>query len=174
MSVFWSRFFLFPAFWAAGVGACVAAEEEDEVPVSWQEQAVVFPAAPQVSGWLPFYVTAATENRFFVDAASLSVGDDGVVRYVLLVQTAGGARNVSYEGMRCETSERRIYALGRSDGSWVKARSSEWSRISAIGNNRYHAALFSEFFCPDGIVVRDADAARDLLRRAALSGGWLR
>lgn len=170
MNAFWWRFPLLLCL-AGLAGTCAAAEEEDDVPASWQEQAVVFPAVPQESGWLPFYVTAATDNRFFVDGASLSVGSDGVIRYVLLVQTSGGARNVSYEGMRCETTERRIYALGRSDGSWAKARLSDWSRIRAVGNNRYHAVLFSEFFCPDGIAVRDADAARDLLRRAALSGG---
>lgn len=61
---------------------------------------------------------ATSEFRFFVDAATLSVSDDGIVRYVLVARSPGGVDNVSLEGMRCATSEVRIYALGR-DGAWV-------------------------------------------------------
>lgn len=155
-------------------GVSHALEVEEEVSLPWQEQEIAFPAAPLAENWLPFYVSAATDNRFFVDSASLGVGSDGVVRYVLLIQTPGGVRNVSYEGMRCETSERRIYALGRSDGAWVKARSSDWVRIRAVGSNRYHAALFSDFLCPDGVVARDAETIREAFRRAARLGAWVR
>jgi hypothetical protein len=85
------------------------------------------------------------------------------VRYVLLVLTPQGARNVTYEGMRCETRERRIYASGRQDGSWSKARNNEWVRIQDVYANRQHAALFLEYFCPIGNIVQDAAEARNAL-----------
>src|SRR5664279_1821381 len=106
--------------------------EEDYESKQWQEVEVQLPAAPRQESLLPFYVSAATENRFYIDGATLSVGNDGVVRYVLLVLTPQGARNVTYEGMRCETRERRIYASGRQDGSWSKARKNEWVRIQDV------------------------------------------
>lgn len=137
--------------------------EEDYENKQWQEIEVQLPAAPKQETLLPFYVSAATENRFFVDGATLSVGGDGVVRYVLLVLTPQGARNVTYEGMRCETRERRIYASGRLDGTWSKARKNEWVRILDAWANRQHAALYLEYFCPIGTIVKDAAEARDAL-----------
>jgi len=97
--------------------------------------------------------------------ATLSVGSDGVVRYVLVMLTSGGARNVTFEGMRCESHERRIYASGRRDGTWSKSRNNEWSRINDEYANRYHAALFLDYFCPDGIPVGSVAEAQDALRR---------
>ncbi|UCV18383.1 CNP1-like family protein [Ferribacterium limneticum] len=137
--------------------------EEDYESKQWQEIEVQLPAAPKQETLLPFYVSAATENRFFIDGATLTVGSDGVVRYVLLVLTPQGARNVTYEGMRCETRERRIYASGRLDGSWSKARKNEWVRIQDAYANRQHAALFLEYFCPVGNIVQDAAEARNAL-----------
>lgn len=137
--------------------------EEDYESKQWQEIEIQLPAAPKQETLLPFYVSAATENRFFIDGATLSVGSDGVVRYVLLVLTPQGTRNVTYEGMRCETRERRIYASGRLDGSWSKARKNEWVRIQDAYANRQHAALFLEYFCPIGNIVQDAAEARNAL-----------
>ena len=146
------------------VSAAVFADfEEDYENKQWQEIEVQLPAAPKQETLLPFYVSAATENRFFVDGATLSVGGDGVVRYVLLVLTPQGVRNVTYEGMRCETRERRIYASGRLDGTWSKARKNEWVRILDAWANRQHAALYLEYFCPIGTIVKDAAEARDAL-----------
>jgi hypothetical protein len=137
--------------------------EEDYESKQWQEIEVQLPAAPRQETLLPFYVSAATDNRFFIDGATISVGSDGVVRYVLLVLTPQGARNVTYEGMRCLTRERRIYASGRQDGSWSKARKNEWVRIQEVYANRQHAALFLEYFCPIGNIVQDAAEARNAL-----------
>ena len=41
---------------------------------------------------------------------SLTVGTDGVVRYTVVVTSPAGARNVNYEGIRCDTYEWRLYA----------------------------------------------------------------
>jgi hypothetical protein len=140
-------------------------EDEDKDTRRWQERVVDLPAAPLPENLLPFYVSAATDNEFFVDGASLTVGPDGVVRYVLVVQAAGGARNVSFEGLRCETRERRVYAFGRLDGTWSKSRNENWQRIRDVPANRHHAALFYDYFCPGGAIVAGADEARDALRR---------
>jgi len=157
-------------FAVAGLLAASAAssgagfEDEDEAR-KWQEMEVEFPAFPKQEGLIAFYVSAVTENRFFVDPGSISIGGDGVVRYVLVVESGAGARNVSYEGMRCEARERRLYAFGRSDGAWSKSRNSQWERVREAAGNRHHAALFQEYFCPGGVIVSSADEARDALRR---------
>lgn len=141
--------------------------EDDSESKVWQEMEVEFPPAPSPGGLIPFYVSAVTDNQFFIDGATLSAGSDGVVRYVLVVVSSQGARSVTYEGMRCETRERRVYASGRADGVWSKARRNEWTRIQDASANRHHAALFLEYFCPVGNPVHSAAEARDAL----LKGG---
>lgn len=140
-------------------------DDDEDMPHQWQETEVKLPAAPLRENLLPLYVSAATVNKFFIDGASLSVGNDGVVRYVMVVETPQGVRNVTFEGIRCETRSRRIYASGHLDGSWSKARKDEWVRIQDTYANRQHAALFLEYFCPLGNSVHSAEEARDALVR---------
>lgn len=153
-------------FGALLLGRSALAESEDDFEDSrWKEAQVELPPMPQQENLLPINVSAATQNEFFVDVTSITVMPDGVVRYALVIRTLGGATNVSFEGMRCETRERRMYASGRPDGSWAKARSSDWKRIRDEVANRYHAALFQDYFCPEGVIVRNVEEARDALRR---------
>lgn len=161
-----SRLGLFGAVMALGVTASALAGFEDDYEAQkWAEVEVQLPAPPKQENLVSFYVSETTENRFFVDPGSISVGSDGVVRYTLVVVSSGGVRNVSFEGVRCETLEKRLYAFGHADGSWAKSRSNQWERVRDIGRNRHHAALIKEFFCPDGGIVRNADEARERLRR---------
>lgn len=132
---------------------------------AWKESETVLPEFPREAGLIEFYVSAAASNRFFVDGTTLSVGPDRVVRYALVVRTAGGAVNTSFEGIRCDTRERRLYATGRADGTWVKARVSEWQPIENKTVNRHYAALSREFFCPRGNNIGDPDEGRQALRR---------
>lgn len=145
-------------------GMSHGAPEEEEEHKDWKEGSFAFPAVPQRASYQPFYVSAATENRFYVDTLSLTVGVDGVVRYVLLVETPGGAENVTFEGIRCESREKRIYASGRRDMTWSPSRQKGWERIREAVNNRHHAALFLEYFCPGGVIVRHAEEAVAALR----------
>ncbi len=153
-----------------GVLLCLAvssvwAEDDEDELKPWQELEATLPAFPKAEHLLPFVVSAATSNRFFVDSRSLNVDGDGVVRYVLVIETAGGARNVTFEGMRCETRERRLYASGRADGTWSPSRNKRWEPIRDAVANRHYAALFSEYFCPIGVQVRNAAEALTALRR---------
>ena len=125
-------------------------EEESGGQKPWTELEVRLPPFPKRENLLPFEPSAASRNRFFVDADSISVGTDGVVRYTLEIRSPSGAENVSYEGIRCATREQRYYAFGGRDGTWVGARASEWRRIEYKDINRQHAVLYADYFCPDG------------------------
>ncbi|MBP6707813.1 MAG: CNP1-like family protein [Candidatus Accumulibacter sp.] len=152
------------AFPASGGSVGADADAEQKRP---QEVEVPWPAFPQPENLTPFVVSATTENTFMIDGASLSVGGDRVVRYTLVIISSSGAQNVSYEAMNCLTGERRLYALGRADKTWSKARNDQWEKIRENTLNRHHAALFSEYFCPLGIPTQTADDLRQSLR----SGG---
>lgn len=158
---------LFAMMFSGAVAAASVAEDEDEAVLfqQWQEGEVVLPSPPVVEKLLPFYVSAATENRFFIDPASVVVMPEGVVRYTMVITTPGGARNVSFEGLRCESREWRLYAVGRLDGSWSSSRAKGWQRVRDVPQNRQHAALYLDYFCPDGIIVGSAAEAVANLRR---------
>lgn len=133
---------------------------EEEKP--WVEVEAALPEYPRPESLIQFYVSAVASNAFMVDSKSLSVGEDGVVRYVIVVKTSGGATNVSFEGMRCKTKERRLYALGRNDNTWARARTKEWTNIRP---GSHQAVLYKEYFCPGGAAIYKAEEGVDALKR---------
>ena len=130
------------------VAAGQPAEDED-APSQWVETEVKLPSFPKPGSLIKFTPSAAASNEFFIDADSISVQTDGVVRYTLVIKSPGGAQNVSYEGIRCETREQKYYAFGRSDGTWMNARSAQWKRIEYREVNRHHGVLYADYMCPD-------------------------
>ncbi|OWW22522.1 CNP1-like family protein [Noviherbaspirillum denitrificans] len=137
-------------------------EDFDDKEKPWQEVAVQLPAPPQDADLAPFYVSATATQSFAVDTKSLTLGEDGVIRYTLVAVSNAGAKNVSYEGIRCATFERKLYAFGRPDGSWSRSRRDQWERISINAANRQHGALAKDFFCTELSV---AGKAQDIVRR---------
>jgi len=156
------RRFVIAACCALFAISAIAGDSEEQ---AWMEGDVTLPAFPDDKDLIEFYVSAATSNRFFIDGKTLSVGSDGVVRYVLVVLTSGGATNVTFEGMRCGVREYRIYATGHRDRNWGGMRSGEWRAIENKPVNRHHAALSRDYFCPLGNPIFKADEGRDALRR---------
>lgn len=129
--------------------SAAADKVEDAAPL-------VLPAAPAKENLLPFYVSASTTMSFAIDAPSVSVTPDGVVRFTLVIASTEGARNISHEGIRCTTAERKLYATGMADGSWSASRNEAWSQIRDVGANRQYAALFKDYFCDFGSVAGSA------------------
>ena len=123
------------------------------------EAEVKLPAMPKPGNLLEFEPNAATRNRFFVDAESIAITGDGAVRYTLIVRSPSGAQNLFYEGIRCETFERKIYARGGSDGVWLPTRASEWQPVDYQDGYRQRRVLASDFFCRDNRMVKSRDEA---------------
>jgi hypothetical protein len=137
----------------------------DEDKKGWKEIEAQIPPYPQPKNLVLLEAGSATSHKFFIDTASISVGEDGVVRYTSVVKTAGGATNVSFEGMRCATREQKLYALGRSDGSWVRSRDPKWKRILFRDLTPQYWVLYREFFCPQPSIPTTPRQAIDALRR---------
>jgi hypothetical protein len=133
-------------------------EDYDDENRPWQEIAVQLPAPPKDENLLPFYVSPTATQKFFVDAKSISVGSDNVVRYTLVSISQEGAKNVTYEGIRCETFEKKIYAIGEEDGSWARSRRNQWEGIVRGFANRQHAALAKDYFCENTSVAGKAES----------------
>jgi hypothetical protein len=89
-------------------------------------------------------------QRIAIDASSLAIDRERVVRYTLVVTGSGGARNVSYEAMRCDTRERQILALGRPDGSWAAVADPRWRPIERRDEASRHPVAVHERLCEGG------------------------
>lgn len=137
--------------------------EREQKQRDWREREIVLPAYPKRDDLLPFFVSATTESDFFVDGASLSTADDGVVRYALVARSRRGAETVTYEGIRCSSGEYRIYATG-AGGRWTRIEA-PWRKIEPRSTQRWHNALHKEYFCPLSLPIRSAAEGVDALRR---------
>jgi len=139
--------------------------EEASPQQKYSEQELLLPAFPKQESLIEFYVGEMTSNRFFIDPASLSVDKEGVVHYTMVIKTSGGATNINYESIRCDPRQVRLYAIGRSDETWSRARISEWRDIENKTLNSQHAALARNFFCPGSRTLNSAAEGIDALRR---------
>lgn len=132
----------------------------DDTP--WQEQDYTLPAYPAKPNWQEFFLSVPRANRLFVETASLSAADDGVVRYVLKVQSPSGAQNVSVEGIRCQGRQLRVYAFGDTvHQRWIESLKSVWRPIDADDAVRRQ---LREALCKDGAPLKDVEAAVKQLR----------
>jgi hypothetical protein len=141
--------------------------DRDQPKEQFREAEVKPPAFPEEENLLQFEAGAASPHRFFVDTKALSIGSDGVVRYTLVVKTAGGATNISYEGMRCDLRQLKVYAVGHSKGTWIPARDPQWRQVENQNRSHYHSVLHRDYFCAGksrNIPVASVQEALRLLR----------
>jgi hypothetical protein len=103
--------------------------------------------------------------RNYIDGATLTVDDKGVVRYVFVSRSPSGVDNVTYEAIRCKTAESRLYAIGHSDGTW-SSRAGNWQSIAET-RQQHLRVLYRDFFCPQGNPIGDTAEGR----RALQAGG---
>ena len=127
-----------------GLAASLSAWSEDK-PAQQPEAPLVLPA-PAVR-YLDFYSSQQLDFAIDPDSITIQPGPDAELRYTLKATSKQGAVNVSYEGIRCSSRQKIIYAIGRSDGSWSPARAPEWSAIYGAGLNIQHATLANGYFC---------------------------
>lgn len=114
---------------------------------------VPMPSAPREGDLLEFEAGAGGRGfRFFVDRRSISVTDQGIVRYSLVARSPSGVRNVTYEALSCREREVLIHATGRPDGTWSAAHPM-WRPIA----RPWHRALQRDYFCPKGLPIASAE-----------------
>jgi CNP1-like family len=129
--------------------------DEDKKP--WKEIEANIPAYPRPDDLVPFEAGAASPHRFFIDARSLSIGGDGVVRF---------------EGMRCDMRQQKYYAVGNAGGGWARARNSQWRRIVYQERNNHHGVLYEDFLCPEKNPVGSVKEALKRLRDGVPYQWW--
>jgi len=129
----------------------------------WRESEVVLPAYPRDENLIEAEISGPKSFKFLIDAESISVNGDGVVRYGLVARSSTGVDSVSYEGMRCETSEYATYAYGTTDRAWSPVRNVNWSAIRELRTNNARYDIHRFYFCPYSIPQSSSARVLDAL-----------
>lgn len=145
----------------AGAGAQAAGLEEPDFSQSnpnveeytWSEEKIALPAFPRDEGLVEFQVDQPNSRfKYFIDKSSIAIGSsDGVTRFSLVVQSSSGSRNISYEALRCNSGEYKIYAFGSyRTKQWKRMRRVEWKEVKDDHYQRHRRDLLKYYLCKQG------------------------
>jgi hypothetical protein len=157
-----SAHFFQPLLVSVAVLCCIPASTlaSDEEDLGWQQDYIEKPVSPpeqELDVALPDYpekknlldlkiATDGMQYTVYLDKPSLVKGDDGVVRYTVILVPPSGVWNVSYEGLRCGEKQYRRFAYGI-DGHWQPLNTSPWRNVLGGNANRYRSILYQQYFC---------------------------
>ncbi len=155
---------------AAGLaGASFAAVAQLSPPdPDWKEMEAPPPPAFELSRLVPFDVSIHSALQFGVDPATITIGPDGVVRYVIVARSSSGTVNAMYEGMRCNTGEVRTYARYNASGGWGRATGNEWRTMFGNSATRHTLMFAKQGGCTGNAAPRSVDEIVRSLRNQDL------
>lgn len=129
---------------------------------NWQEGDIPAPPAFSLEGLIRFEVNPDSPMVYAIDPRTIHISpSDRVVRYVVVVRSPSGGRNVLYEGIRCPTGEVKTYA--RHNGqAWVPLAEPLWTPMAGRPS-RHTAQLARQGACDGaGTPLRPEDVVRAL------------
>lgn len=129
------------------------AQLKDPDAEPWRELSVTPPSAFSTDQLHPFDVSQTAALSYGIDPKTLNVGEDGVVRYVLVARSSSGALNVLYQGIRCQTAEVKTYGRWNNNASnWNSSAKEAWQPLSFAGFTRPAMMLARDGIC-DGRTI---------------------
>lgn len=122
---------------------------------AWIESAVTPPEAFSIEVLQTVDVATNSALSYGIDPDSLRVGDDGVVRYVMVARSSSGALNVLYQGIRCATGQAKTYARLSDKRVWNISAEATWQALSFSGPTRPAMMLARQGVCDGRTVTGD-------------------
>jgi len=126
------------------------------------ETEAALPPMPNQQDLLVIDTGPTAKQSFAIDAKSLTVSPDYIVRYTVVATSPSGAQNISYEGINCQSKEFKRYGYGSKDGKWTRSRSDKWEKVSSLSQNQLHITLYTQYFCQLG---RSVGTSKDIVER---------
>ncbi len=139
----------------------VTPDESFEEGPQWVEGKAPLPPMPDAGKLFALEVPDASRNRYFFDPDSLKVGTDGVTRLTLVTRHQGGNETVTYEGIRCNTAEYRLYGI-ENGGRWVEPKRSPWRPIPLGHYKHLRSELYNTVLCKDGFPMAPERVIKNL------------
>ncbi|KQP21327.1 CNP1-like family protein [Pseudorhodoferax sp. Leaf265] len=144
------------AAWLAAGALCAATASAQSISKEYNSNAPdapewvenEAPAAPafDMGRLVDVTVDAQGALRYGIDPATLQIGKDGVVRYVMVARSTSGAMTAMYEGIRCDTGEYKLYARYNVD-KWTPVGKPEWKSLWESTRIKYPLAFARQGGC---------------------------
>jgi hypothetical protein len=139
---------------------CLVHSQNSLDNLDWVEEKEPPSPAFSLSKVLPLDMPHFVTVKVGIDPNTIQVGQDGVVRYVVVMTNTTGTSNAVYEGIRCLTGEVKTYARAGSSGTWSTVSSPIWRDVMDNMGSQ-HARVFARQAACD---VRVAVKASDIIK----------
>jgi len=155
-------------------------DPHDAVPdveeYEWAEERVELPAYPDKEKMVKIdFDRSGQRFEFFIDPQTLTVGDDGVVRYVLMLRSPSGSENIMFEGIRCNKRDYKTFAYGTAKETFRPLTRPAWKEITKTSNSWFRHDLWKHYFCFDEERLDAAHTQERILRRLNIPHSlWLK
>lgn len=143
-------------------------ENTDIEEYVWKEGDSKAAAYPKDKDLVEISGSPAYQNyQYLIDAENLTIGEDGVVRYALVIRSSSGVDNARYEGIRCISQQIKTYAYGTMDmqgnKKFVGLSAPEWKPVSSTGATGYAPILIANYFCSfDSITLKRNEVIQNI------------
>lgn len=148
-----------PAFLLVFIASAALSQTPVEKP-EWTEEAAPQPPVFSKDKLVPIQMPPYVTLEVGIDPETVTVGADGVVRYVVVMRNASGSANAAFEGILCATGDVKTYARLGSAGTWLQVPEPQWRSMTDNLPSR-HAFAFSKQGACNG---RSAPKVGDIVR----------
>ncbi len=134
---------------------------DESLVEKWKESKFTVPSYPNDRDLLTVSMPTSSTLKIYIDSKSISRAPDRVARFTLVVESPSGARNVFYDGLRCETREYKTYAIGTANNTFTPVKDPTWQRIPQPEFNAFRDYLYRHYVCDKNAFARSPE---DLVR----------
>jgi len=131
---------------------------------SWKEGDVPPPPAFRMDKLVEVEVNLLGSLKYGIDPATINIGKDRVVRYVIVAHSSSGAMTAMYEALRCVTGEAKTYAR-YNDSKWTPLESPQWLSVFEQRRFNYQLAVARQGGCDNTAPPSSVSAMVDRLKR---------
>ena len=132
-------------------------------PPEWAEDAVTTPPLFSTSQLIPIEMPPYVTLKVGVDPETVTVGADGVVRYVVVMRNSNGSESAAYEGILCTNGEVKTYARTGASGQWSVVSQPQWQAMTDNMGSRHAFAIAKQGGC-DGRATGKREAIVQALK----------
>jgi hypothetical protein len=130
--------------------------------VDWVEEVTPPPPAYSKDNLILIDMPVYVSLKVGVDPATVSVGADGIVRYVVLMINATGSVNAAFEGIRCFSDEVKTYARTSASGEWRVLPDPQWKAVNDNMPSRHAQAIARQGACVNRLTTTVPDTLKAL------------
>lgn len=130
----------------------------------WKELAAALPAFPVDLDLIAVRMPTTYTLKVYLDEKSISLAQDGITRFTLVIESVSGSRNVFFEGYNCGTREYKTYASGTPEKTFEPIKQPKWERVPYYDTNAFRYQLLRYYVCNPNLLPT-ALSPRDLIHR---------